>query len=99
MVVVFMSGSLEVVRRPEDIRRGKKRSLTDHGRTAGLLGAGHHVAAAWSTRVRAQLPPLVHQLPNLGNACAMKYGVAWLVGVPTSIILLWFVVNQVGCGF
>jgi hypothetical protein len=29
----------------------------------------------------------------------MKYGIAWLVGVPTSIILLWFAVNQVGCGF
>jgi hypothetical protein len=29
----------------------------------------------------------------------MKYGIAWLVGVPTSVILLWFVVNQVGCGF
>ncbi len=29
----------------------------------------------------------------------MKYGMAWIVGVPTSIILLWFVANQVGCGF
>lgn len=29
----------------------------------------------------------------------MKYGIAWLVGVPTSVILLWFFANQVGCGF
>ena len=29
----------------------------------------------------------------------MKYGVAWLLGVPVSIIALWFVVSQVGCGF
>lgn len=29
----------------------------------------------------------------------MKYGIAWLVGVPTSVILLWFLANQVGCGF
>lgn len=29
----------------------------------------------------------------------MKYGIAWLVGVPTSLIVLWFVLNQVGCGF
>jgi hypothetical protein len=29
----------------------------------------------------------------------MKYGVAWLLGVPVSIIALWFVVNQMGCGF
>lgn len=29
----------------------------------------------------------------------MKYGLAWLVGVPTSVILLWFFANQVGCGF
>lgn len=28
----------------------------------------------------------------------MKYGIAWLLGVPGSIILLWFVANQVGCG-
>ena len=28
----------------------------------------------------------------------MKYGVAWLLGVPVSIIALWFVVNQMGCG-
>ena len=29
----------------------------------------------------------------------MKYGVAWLLGVPVSVIALWFVVSQVGCGF
>lgn len=29
----------------------------------------------------------------------MKYGIAWLLGVPVSIIGLWFVANQVGCGF
>jgi hypothetical protein len=29
----------------------------------------------------------------------MKYGVAWLLGVPFSVIVLWFVANQMGCGF
>ena len=29
----------------------------------------------------------------------MKYGIAWLLGVPTSIIVLWFAANQMGCGF
>jgi hypothetical protein len=29
----------------------------------------------------------------------MKYGVAWLLGVPTSLVLLWFFANQMGCGF
>jgi hypothetical protein len=29
----------------------------------------------------------------------MKYGVAWLLGVPGSLIVLWFVANQMGCGF
>ena len=29
----------------------------------------------------------------------MKYGVAWMLGVPVSLIALWFVVNQMGCGF
>ena len=29
----------------------------------------------------------------------MKYGVAWLLGVPVSLIGLWFIVNQMGCGF
>lgn len=28
----------------------------------------------------------------------MKYGVAWLLGVPVSVIALWFVVSQMGCG-
>jgi hypothetical protein len=28
----------------------------------------------------------------------MKYVLAWLVGVPTSLIVLWFVANQKGCG-
>ena len=28
----------------------------------------------------------------------MKYGVAWLLGVPGSLVLLWFVANQMGCG-
>ena len=29
----------------------------------------------------------------------MKYGAAWLLGVPVSLIALWFVANQMGCGF
>ena len=29
----------------------------------------------------------------------MKYGVAWLLGVPFSLIVLWFATNQIGCGF
>jgi hypothetical protein len=29
----------------------------------------------------------------------MKYGVAWLLGVPTSLIALGFIANQMGCGF
>jgi hypothetical protein len=29
----------------------------------------------------------------------MKYGLAWLVGVPIPLILLWFFANQAGCGF
>jgi len=28
----------------------------------------------------------------------MKYGIAWLLGLPVSIIALWFVANQMGCG-
>ena len=28
----------------------------------------------------------------------MKYGVAWLLGVPVSVIGLWFIANQMGCG-
>jgi hypothetical protein len=29
----------------------------------------------------------------------MKYGLAWLVGIPIPLILLWFFANQAGCGF
>jgi len=29
----------------------------------------------------------------------MKYGIAWMLGVPFSLIVLWFAANQVGCGF
>jgi hypothetical protein len=29
----------------------------------------------------------------------MKYVLAWLLGMPTSLIVLWFVANQTGCGF
>jgi hypothetical protein len=28
----------------------------------------------------------------------MKYGIAWLLGVPVSLVALWFVANQMGCG-
>jgi hypothetical protein len=28
----------------------------------------------------------------------MKYGIAWVLGVPISIIALWFIANQMGCG-
>jgi hypothetical protein len=28
----------------------------------------------------------------------MKYLLGWLLGIPASIILLWFVANQAGCG-
>jgi hypothetical protein len=36
---------------------------------------------------------------RIGRELRMKYGVAWLLGVPVSIIALWFVANQMGCGF
>ena len=29
---------------------------------------------------------------------AVKYGLAWLLGVPFSLVFLWFLMNQVGCG-
>jgi len=29
----------------------------------------------------------------------MKYGLAWLIGIPIPLILLWFFANQAGCGF
>jgi hypothetical protein len=35
---------------------------------------------------------------KLGGETTMKYGVAWLLGVPVSIIALWFIANQMGCG-
>lgn len=28
----------------------------------------------------------------------MKYGIAWMLGVPFSLIVLWFAANQAGCG-
>lgn len=28
----------------------------------------------------------------------MKYGIAWLLGIPFSLVALWFVANQAGCG-
>jgi hypothetical protein len=28
----------------------------------------------------------------------MKYGIAWLLGVPTSVIILWFLVSHIACG-
>jgi hypothetical protein len=28
----------------------------------------------------------------------MKYGFAWLVGIPLPLIALWFFANQAGCG-
>jgi hypothetical protein len=27
----------------------------------------------------------------------MKYMVAWFLGVPAGLIVLWFMINQVGC--
>jgi hypothetical protein len=33
-----------------------------------------------------------------GREDGMKYGLAWLLGVPGSIVALWFVANQMGCG-
>jgi hypothetical protein len=34
---------------------------------------------------------------NLLANAAMKYFVAWLLGVPLSVIAAWFVINQIGC--
>lgn len=28
----------------------------------------------------------------------MKYGIAWLLGLPLSLVVLWFLANQMGCG-
>jgi hypothetical protein len=48
-----------------------------------------------------------HGLPGIGlthwltafQGGLVKYGVAWLLGVPFSVIVLWFLANQIGCGF
>jgi hypothetical protein len=32
------------------------------------------------------------------KADAMKYGLAWLLGVPFFLVFLWVLMNQVGCG-
>lgn len=40
--------------------------------------------------------PMGDLYPHRGDQ-KMKYLGAWLVGVPTSLILLWFVMNQTGC--
>ena len=37
-------------------------------------------------------------MSNHALEAVMKYGVAWLLGVPMSLILLWFAANQMGCG-
>jgi hypothetical protein len=29
----------------------------------------------------------------------VKYGLAWLIGIPLPIIAVWFLANQAGCGF
>jgi hypothetical protein len=36
---------------------------------------------------------------SIEEELTVKYGIAWLLGVPGSIILLWFLANQAGCGF
>jgi len=32
-----------------------------------------------------------------GRESVMKYLAAWLVGVPTGLIVVWFLLNQTGC--
>jgi hypothetical protein len=29
----------------------------------------------------------------------VKYGLAWLIGIPIPLIAIWFLANQAGCGF
>lgn len=28
----------------------------------------------------------------------VKYGLAWLVGIPIPLIAIWFIASQMGCG-
>jgi hypothetical protein len=28
----------------------------------------------------------------------VKYGLAWLIGIPIPLIVVWFFANQAGCG-
>jgi hypothetical protein len=53
----------------------------DIGSTRGLQLAAVHWGTAES---------------NCG-ANEMKYVVAWLLGVPLSLIVIWFAANQIGC--
>jgi hypothetical protein len=35
--------------------------------------------------------------PQIAAPRRMKYFIAWLLGVPGGIIVLWFLANQIGC--
>jgi len=37
-------------------------------------------------------------LPNLREVSKMRYIVAWMLGVPFSVIVLWYIVGHSACG-
>lgn len=58
-----------------------------------------HVASrepsAASLYAKSSLAPPLLRIATEG--IALKYGIAWLLGVPFSLIVVWFLANQIGC--
>jgi hypothetical protein len=75
---------------------GKTRTLR-----AALHDASLHAASSYATsgaensrhRVAAPLLLLNQRMCDSIRGCAMKYLIAWMLGVPGEVILLWMLAN------
>jgi len=43
-------------------------------------------------------PRLAWRLLTIGRRLLMRYMVAWMLGVPFSVIVLWYIVGHAACG-
>jgi hypothetical protein len=59
-------------------------------RTVRCVAIDHAAGLAWAVHCPGR---------HLLRRHDVKYGLAWLIGIPIPLIAIWFLANQAGCGF
>ena len=107
----FLTGDLNVdtgdgvVTHHKDVPAAPQRDRAGDPRASARSGAAFEVArrllCSYRSHLGGRFKSGLAKVSTVDTAGVriMKYGLAWLVGIPLPLIALWFFVNHSGCGY